>query len=491
MLRLTITKQISIAFFILMSATVMAQSENDALRYGRYYYTGTARYAALGGAFGALGADISNAAHNPAGLGLFRKNQLTVTPGISINSTKSTYIGEVRSDARTTFNLANMGLLFSSKLGKGRNTPSTGWQYLNFGLAYTKTSDLNRQSVASGINSESSLLQEFATNVNSGNSRPFYEDLAIQSQLLVMDTVNGSYYAFNSPWPNAGKRQRYDLTGKGSMGDVSFTLAGNYANRLYIGASFNINVLSYQQTSFYSEEDSGDSIPEFKKFTMKEYFRTRGSGISGKFGIIYRPADFIRIGVSVHTPTLFSLTDDYTTDFTAEFDGGGGGQALSPFGSYRYRYTNPLRVQVSSGFVLGKYALIGLEYEFVNYRGPKFVELAGTTNAFQDVNDRIKANYRAGHIIKAGAELKFEPLYIRAGVNYSTNPYQDQVNNSSTWGIAGGLGYRSVTTGLFVDLAYTLFVTKEMYWLYDRAIAPPVYTSFQKHNILLTAGFNF
>ena len=82
-----------LVLFTVLYQNTTAQSESDALRYGRYYYTGTARYAAMGGAFGALGADISNLSNNPAGLGMFRKNQITLTPGVSINSSKSIFSG--------------------------------------------------------------------------------------------------------------------------------------------------------------------------------------------------------------------------------------------------------------------------------------------------------------------------------------------------------------------------------------------------------------
>ena len=37
---------------------LFAQNEVDALRYGQFNSVGTARYTALGGAFGALGADM-------------------------------------------------------------------------------------------------------------------------------------------------------------------------------------------------------------------------------------------------------------------------------------------------------------------------------------------------------------------------------------------------------------------------------------------------
>ena len=43
---------------------------------------GTARYVGMGGAMDALGADISTIGTNPAGIGLFRKSQVTGTFGL-------------------------------------------------------------------------------------------------------------------------------------------------------------------------------------------------------------------------------------------------------------------------------------------------------------------------------------------------------------------------------------------------------------------------
>lgn len=466
-----------------------AQNENDALRYGRYYYTGTARYASMSGAFGAFGSDISNLANNPAGLGVYRKSQFTLTPGVSVNSTKSTFQNETNQDSRSSFNLANMGFVFSSKTGK-KKSPYSGFQFINVGLAYTKTSDLNNRTLIRGVNNNSSLMDVFQGNANQGNISPYYESLAINTQMLITDS-SGQYFAFNSPWPEVGKTQRKDIESRGSMGDVSFALAANYQNTLYIGASLNINVLDYRQTSFHTEEDTGDSIPDFNSFTLKEYFRTRGSGVSGKFGIIYRPADFVRIGLSFHTPTLFTLTDRYENDMNATFDGFPATESLSPSGIFKYRYSNPLRVQFSTGFVIGKLALLGLEYEFANFKGMRFRETGISTNFFQTANDRIKLVYRNTHHIKAGAELKLEPFALRVGAHYASSPYQIGQNDSPMWGASAGVGYRHVGSGFFVDMAYSLFSVRELYWLYNADLVDPAQTRTQKHNILLTAGFNF
>ncbi len=47
---------------------VIAQNVDDALRYSQIFYGGTARFMSMGGAFTALGGDISSLSQNPAGL---------------------------------------------------------------------------------------------------------------------------------------------------------------------------------------------------------------------------------------------------------------------------------------------------------------------------------------------------------------------------------------------------------------------------------------
>ncbi|HSI90897.1 MAG TPA: hypothetical protein VK927_07240 [Adhaeribacter sp.] len=73
-----------------LAGTVFAQNEVDALRYSRTDFGGTARVQALGGAQTALGADISNTTVNPAGLGLYRRSEFSITPSLSFNNAEST-----------------------------------------------------------------------------------------------------------------------------------------------------------------------------------------------------------------------------------------------------------------------------------------------------------------------------------------------------------------------------------------------------------------
>ena len=75
---------LAVAFSVGM---VYAQNEMDAYRFSKNDLTGTARSVAMGGAFGALGGDISGIAINPAGIGVYQKSEIVTT--MNFQNTKS------------------------------------------------------------------------------------------------------------------------------------------------------------------------------------------------------------------------------------------------------------------------------------------------------------------------------------------------------------------------------------------------------------------
>ena len=71
---------ISLVAVILLPSKLLSQTSADALRYSFITPGGTARFVSMGGAFGALGADFSAIGYNPAGLGVYRSSEFTITP---------------------------------------------------------------------------------------------------------------------------------------------------------------------------------------------------------------------------------------------------------------------------------------------------------------------------------------------------------------------------------------------------------------------------
>lgn len=58
---------------------LMAQSAIDAMRLTQQDMKGTARFMSMGGAFGALGGDLTTISQNPAGIGVYRSNEIGIT----------------------------------------------------------------------------------------------------------------------------------------------------------------------------------------------------------------------------------------------------------------------------------------------------------------------------------------------------------------------------------------------------------------------------
>ncbi len=139
-------------------SVVSAQNVDDALRYSQIFYGGTARFMSMGGAFTALGGDISSLSQNPAGIGVFRSSEMTVSPQLNyINSTASGF-HSTNSDYLYNFNLSQAG--FVSNIIT--NNTGTGLIKLNFGYSFNKTNNFHQSTQIRGINNSSSMADYWA-----------------------------------------------------------------------------------------------------------------------------------------------------------------------------------------------------------------------------------------------------------------------------------------------------------------------------------------
>ena len=106
----------------LVSASAMAQtpSPEAMLKLSQYNYSfGTARSAALGGAFTSLGADLASMAINPAGLGMYQSSDVGFSPSVTSSTMKSNYGGFSASDSKTQFSVGNLAAAFNLYQGGG------------------------------------------------------------------------------------------------------------------------------------------------------------------------------------------------------------------------------------------------------------------------------------------------------------------------------------------------------------------------------------
>ena len=141
-------KKITILTFALFClGQVYAQNASDVLRYSYLQPSGSARYVGAGGAFGALGAEFGAISQNPAGLAMFRSNELTLTPSLLFARTEAGIAGNPEdSDDRSKFGFDNIGLVFNTSLGESSN-----WKTFNFGIGYNRQADYSRSIYYEGL----------------------------------------------------------------------------------------------------------------------------------------------------------------------------------------------------------------------------------------------------------------------------------------------------------------------------------------------------
>lgn len=478
---------------ILASATLagIAQNENDALRYSRLSYGGTARFMGLGGAFGALGADFSTLSQNPAGLGLYRKSEFSITPQLNTFSTDAEFFGQKNSDNKYSFSLGNVGLVMNLNLGGNRE--SSFLKYINLGFGMNRIENFNNRMILSGFNNQSSLLTQYMYQANNnGNTLSanqldeFGSLLAYKTDLLVYDSSANEYWV---DAPDGGILQKKVTETWGTINEMVLSAGANFGEKLYLGATVGFPYIRYEEDSRLSETDSEGNIGYFKSFTKRDHLDTRGSGINLKLGVIYRPVDFLRLGFAVHTPTNYNdMTDEWYSTVTSEFDNGKSFSETSQTGRFNYKLSTPLRLMGNMAFIIGQNGLISADYEYLDYSTARL--RSGAYDFFNE-NDIIRTNLAPAHNVRIGAEWKYQILSLRGGFGYYGSPYVSGLNKNdgSKKTLSCGIGIHE--QGYFVDLSYVHAWMSDDYYLYDASLVPPATTTVKQNYFSVTLGFRY
>ncbi len=82
------TARIALLLLGSMASQASGQNEIDILRYSYQEALGTTRTMSMGGAYGALGADLACLSGNPAGIGMYRRGDAGITTGFASRKAK-------------------------------------------------------------------------------------------------------------------------------------------------------------------------------------------------------------------------------------------------------------------------------------------------------------------------------------------------------------------------------------------------------------------
>jgi len=481
--------------FILLSLLyipfLFAQNPEDALRFSRVFYSGTARFNSLSGAFGAVGADFSTLATNPAGIGLYRASEMTFTLAPTIAYSSSTYNMESATDNKVNLGLGNFGVVFNINPYKQGNSGIL--KSINIGFGFNRQNDFNNRIAISGVNTSNSMMLSYANTLNAAHTPPKYVNddypfdigLAYNTNLVFYDSATDKYYCDAL---YGGVIQNKFINTYGSMNELDFSVGANLADQFFIGLTFGVPTINYYENSVYSETRTADTIPNF--ISMKYWYdlHTRGTGINIKFGLIYKPVDWFRIGASIHTPTWYpSMRDLWSSSMESSFTNTDWNAVkYSPLGSYDYRLTTPFRAMGSIAFIIGQYGLISADYEYVDYSQASF---NSTYDNYQTVNNQISTDYKSSANIRVGTEWRLADFRVRGGAGYFSSPYTDKSKKGERIQVSGGVGYRG--KHFFADVTYVWMKMKQQYYLYDPSLVNPAFISNYTNTVSTTVGFRF
>lgn len=473
-------------FSLTVSVHLSAQYEIEALKYSRNYQTGTARYVGMGGAFGALGGDITCLSTNPAGLGVFRNSSFTLSPSIYFNNSSIDYQNQNYSDTKFNFNFGNIGLVYSKRLNKSK---STGLQFLNFGIAYNRVNNFNKAynfQLNDSLNSMGNYMQTNAQGYAPGSLNAFSELLGFNTYLI--DTLGSNVnYISNGPLSGDLKRMVTGIDSRGSAGEIAIAGALNISNKFFIGANLSVSMLNYKTTYNYSETDFMNLHPTFDRMNYQENLDVSGVGVNLKIGFIYRPLNWLRVGIAFHTPTWYNLSEDYFNTMDTRFTFGSY-NATSGVGTFEYDLTTPWKLQLSAGFIILKNAAIGIDYEFIDYSS---INLRSSSGYFSGSNAFIDTAFVSTHNVKIGAEYRIDPFRIRAGYHFQMNPFSDRFDiDGSVHHISAGFGYHS-KRWFSADIAYMISLSQGQESVFRGFDLPQANIQFQTHSIVLTGTVYF
>ena len=506
-----------IALLLFTTHSLFAQIPEDAIRLSWITPSGTARQQAIGGAMGSLGGEISSTFVNPAGLGLYKTGEIVLTPGFSMLKGKSTYRGTgITTNMITKFNFGTSGLVFgyANRYGK--------WTSSAFSFAVNRTANFNNKTYYLGQNDASSFSEAFAAELaGSGLSIDDVRNsnlslgtkMAVYTYLIDTATVGGIKQVVGRPEYLSNLNQELSSTSKGGITELSFGAAANMEDKLYVGASLGVPILNYSRDRRFVESDpANDTTNEFGFSRFEEDYSVKGIGLNVKLGVIFKPVDFVRVGLSVHSPTLYGLKDEYSgkmvTDVERLFGPNDKGiDSITSdyyFGSqsesFKYDLISPWKILVSASYVLHETedvtkqrGFITADVEYVTHKSSKFSSSVenGDDTYYKGVNNGIKAVYKNAFNFRVGGELKFKTIMTRLGFALFGNPYKETSLKARRMNLSGGLGYRN--KGIFVDLTYVHNLNKDVNFPYRLTDKANTFADIKDSNgnVLLTVGFKF
>ena len=501
-----------IVFFIiggLLMPEFYAQNINDALRYSMDQINGTARFNAMGGAFGSLGGDLSAIAINPAGSAVFLNNSASASLNVTNADQNATYFSSTESTSFSNIDFNQAGFVFVFN----NTNQESKWNKFTIGLNYVNTQNFDQDLFISGIGNSSigNFFLEQAQGVpldllqlQSGetiaslygylgeNFGTSYQNAFLGYQGYIFDPVDPNDIEntlYTSAVAPGDFNQKYIYITRGFNAQYTFNFATQYKDRFYFGINLNSHNIDYTQYNFL-EENNTNAGSSIRYIGFENRLNVLGEGFSAQAGIIAKINSEIRVSASYKTPTWYTISEE-TIQFleTDRIDGANiitttvDPQTLNIFADYRLQ--TPGKIATGFAYVFGTRGLISLDYEYTDYSSIRFKPQ--NDSYFSNQNMILSNNLKAVSTIRLGGEFKHERWSFRGGFRFEESPYKNGNTIGDTTVFSTGLGYDFGTITL--DLSYSRLSQSRKQSLYDVGLTSAASIDANINTFVLTLGY--
>lgn len=487
---------------VLSLGAIYGQGQMDAYNFSRNDLRGTARSSAMGGAFGALGGDITGISINPAGIGVYKSSEIVTTLNFENTRTETNLNAGSLRENRFKFNFDNLGFVTTFPVN------SDAASSVNFGFSYNRLKNFDRRYSMQSWDQQKSLpdymaYRADAARISDPDNTIFVDPRENRTNRNIWDNqdwlavfgysgflinhLGGTEYAPAIVNGNNGlSADNYLFVEEsGSINTYDFNVGTTFADMLSVGLTLSVTDINYRMYSAYDEYYGGTDAHMF----LDNWKRTRGSGWQVSPGIIFKPVHELRIGISYHSPTWYNMSDyfaaDLSHDLTDIVDATNasidpnypGADVIQSYngqgdGVTDYNFRTPDKWTFSVAGVIGRVAIISADYEIMNYGNMKLFDRNGRRLP-GDPNQFIKQDFRNASTLRVGAEVRVTPQFsARVGYAWMQSPLETNFrNNNFEVFTAGsiphytldgdinnftyGLGYR-FSRSFYTDIAFVM-----------------------------------
>lgn len=434
----------------------------DALRYSQTKIFGTARVQGMGGSFTSIGADASNAANNPAGLGFYNRSELSVSPVFQSFGANAKYADSYASKNQSNMNIGQLALVMSNSASGSRKKRSA------FAITYSKQLSLMNQFDYLGQNKRSSMMDFFAekATMRGANSKTLDDEFNVNSasaatstamyyQAYMIDPISGSGAPYQKVEASLPVNQQGSVDGTGVQSQWNIAYGANFDDKTYLGFTIGFTKIANEVTTAHKEMFPNGNI--FNAFEYSDNLYVRGGGLNLGVGAIVKLTDNINLGANITSPSWYTLSEVYNSKIKIDVQT----DKIQPNfttiktdeNQFNYNLSTPFKASGGFTFFLpNKAGMISADAEYVAFSSMKINDSEDKSWS-ADQNRTIKNNFKDVVNLKIGGEYRIQNFRMRLGAKFQPNPIKKTLNSlsNSQMLLTAGVGYR--TAKYFVDLA--------------------------------------